>query len=354
MKILRFDATGGPGTADFWIHELDVALWRDEVVATLGEDYSTQTAQSRWGETTMPEDMRFVHCVAVDGDDRLGVCTVELPQRDNLSLAYLSLVVRRGARGTGVGSALLDAALECCRSNGRSIFQGWTFAPLEAKGPRRVRPDEGPGELDADDPTTAFLLARGFELRLLERLSRVTLPAPEVAARQAEEAKDVVGDDYAVVQWAGPIPDDCIDDIARLVRAMSTDIPNGGAAVEETNIDAARMRRSDARYQTMGLDRLFTAVRHVGTGRIVGFSSQIVAPGMPTAQQAATIILGEHRGHGLGWLLKTAAHAELRRRYPHVERVATENATGNAPMLAINERIGFEPFGLSGWFERRD
>ena len=51
-----------------------------------------------------------------------------------------------------------------------------------------------------------------------------------------------------------------------------------------------------------------------------------------------------HRGRGLGLLMKhhsLAAAAEL-----GITRVVTQNDDTNAPMLAINRHLGYEPFSV--------
>ena len=47
---------------------------------------------------------------------------------------------------------------------------------------------------------------------------------------------------------------------------------------------------------------------------------------------------------GLGKWLKAAMLLHVRNLYPKVEVVVTENAGSNAPMLAINTKIGFRQY----------
>ncbi len=50
-----------------------------------------------------------------------------------------------------------------------------------------------------------------------------------------------------------------------------------------------------------------------------------------------------HRGRGLGKWLKAAMLLRVREEFPQVKVVVTGNATSNAPMLSINQRLGFKP-----------
>lgn len=58
-------------------------------------------------------------------------------------------------------------------------------------------------------------------------------------------------------------------------------------------------------------------------------------------------VLASHRGYGLGLAMKVEA---LRRaKATGITRVLTDNHTRNAPMLAINQRLGYQR--MSGWIE---
>ena len=58
------------------------------------------------------------------------------------------------------------------------------------------------------------------------------------------------------------------------------------------------------------------------------------------AAQEDTSVLPAHRGHGLGLLLKLEMAQWLRHERPDVRAVDTWNDATNAPMLAVNERLG--------------
>jgi RimJ/RimL family protein N-acetyltransferase len=80
----------------------------------------------------------------------------------------------------------------------------------------------------------------------------------------------------------------------------------------------------------------------------VGFTDLVVRPGAPDlAVQSDTLVVREHRGHGLGLAMKLANLAALQREKPNVDRVRTWNADTNTPMLAVNRRMGFEVVGWS-------
>jgi hypothetical protein len=60
--------------------------------------------------------------------------------------------------------------------------------------------------------------------------------------------------------------------------------------------------------------------------------------------QHGTGVLVSHRGKGLGRYLKAINMEAMLAANPAARFVRTGNADSNAPMLAINRQMGFEPF----------
>ena len=58
--------------------------------------------------------------------------------------------------------------------------------------------------------------------------------------------------------------------------------------------------------------------------------------------QALTGVDQRYRGHGKGKWVKAAMLLKIRERFPDVKIIVTGNATSNAPMIHINERMGFK------------
>jgi mycothiol synthase len=80
-------------------------------------------------------------------------------------------------------------------------------------------------------------------------------------------------------------------------------------------------------------------------GVISGITDMQYAPYRPTMiHQGFTGVRTDARGRGLGKWLKAAMLLRVRELYPQLEVVITENAGSNAPMLAINKRIGFKQY----------
>ena len=61
------------------------------------------------------------------------------------------------------------------------------------------------------------------------------------------------------------------------------------------------------------------------------------------AYQWGTLVRPDHRGHRLGLAVKVANLRLLQETQPQITTVVTFNADVNAPMVAVNEQLGFRP-----------
>ena len=171
----------------------------------------------------------------------------------------------------------------------------------------------------------------------LDQLDEARLDALEAEARSRSAG-------YETLSWIGPIPDELVDDYARLMTQMSVDAPMGELDWEPEAWDAVRVREQERLTAEKRRTRLMTAVRHEESGRLVGFSSIGVSQlQADPAYQWDTIVLRDHRGHRLGMLAKVVNTRLLRKEVPEARRVVTWNAESNTHMVAINDVLGFRP-----------
>jgi RimJ/RimL family protein N-acetyltransferase len=175
------------------------------------------------------------------------------------------------------------------------------------------------------------------------------LPVDEQRLANLEAEARGASSGYQLLIWWDHTPDELLEDRALLERRMSTDAPHGDLPVEEEHWDGERIREYEALHVARG--RTVLSAGAVKDGRLVAFTDLQVPLADPRrAHQAGTFVLAEHRGHRLGALVKTAVLRELASSLPAVRRISTYNYESNAPMVAVNEALGFRPAGqLSTW-----
>lgn len=272
--------------------------------------------------------------VAVEGDVVLGIGRLLLTIYDNTDRARVLVFVHPDHRRRGVGAALLEALLERARAAGCTTTAGEI--------------DE-PGRTAGRSPARAFAAKHGFTCALMETRRDLELPAEPERLAQVAAAVSPYGMGFEVRRYRDHCPDDLLNGRAALGTAMSVMYPAGDLAVEAEVWDADRLRRTEQMYAEMG--RHYFAAVALRDGEAVAFTElglNVAAP--ERAYQWDTLVLPEHRGRRLGTVLKLAVLDELQRTSPQTRLVTTWNADVNAPMIAVNEALGFRPNGtLSTW-----
>ncbi|MCU1603382.1 MAG: GCN5-related N-acetyltransferase [Frankiales bacterium] len=252
--------------------------------------------------------------------------SLRTPLRDNLSVVNLELKVHPDHRRLGYGRALAEKVLEETRALGRTRV----FAAIAS------RPEGDP---------LGLALAEGFGAKpVIEDVRRtldllVSPPGPRPAAPAG----------YRVVEWVGSAPEDLVDGAAYLNGRMTLDMPMGEMDYEPEVWDAARYRERE--QQAVERKRLMIAAAALHeSGQVAGITEIAVTPTQPEhAMQWDTIVDPDHRGHGLGLLLKHWNHAQLVEVAPEVRWVNTWNATTNTFMIRVNEAVGYRP--METWTE---
>ncbi len=288
-------------------------------------------------------------------DDVVGHLFLGLPRAGNTHRAELEVAVRPGRRGEGLGTALADLGERLAREAGRTVWGCWVEHAVEPPaGPDAVASESGAGHVPAHHPSTRFLLGRGYRLGQVERHSLLDVAGAGARARRLlEQARARAGVDYRVHTWAGAAPERWLDDLAILLTRMSTDTPVGALDYVEEPWGADRVRARDSQYAEGGMGTLTTAVEHLPTGRLAGFTTiSFQVDRGSHAYQDDTLVLTEHRGRRLGMLVKATNLVELARLRPGTERIHTWNALENDPMLAINEPLGFRAAGVEAAWQR--
>jgi GNAT superfamily N-acetyltransferase len=256
---------------------------------------------------------------------------LEMPDLENRDRADLDLIVRPRDRRRGLGRALLRHAVQRAAANGRSILSGMAWRGTDGDAFARTT-SANPGLVD---------------IRRIQYLRK--LPAGELARLRGPAEQAAAG--YSLLSWTGPIPEEHLDQIARLYAAMA-DAPHDPGVASAT-WDAQRIReRVNALFPVFGNRQYSVAARHDSTGEMAALTQIAVDPSMPEwGFQMLTAVTGQHRGHRLGLLVKIAMQELLAAEEPQLGQVETFNAEANQHMIAVNNALGYTVVGppMNGW-----
>jgi GNAT superfamily N-acetyltransferase len=226
---------------------------------------------------------------------------------------YANLIVDRGHRRRGIGAAMWERIDEHLGTIGAvrvSVF--------------------GKDEPDAH----RFAAARGFRETFRLRTSRLeldTLPPPPAAPDGVE------------LRSLGAYADDPRP-IFELDNEVSKDIP-----LDQPLGDGDFDEWLDRYWRHPMVDREASVVAVVG-GEPVCFTMLTTAPETGRAMTGMTGTRRDHRGRGLAELVKR--HSLARAAEAGITVAFTENDETNAPMLAVNDRIGYRPSSTHVTFSR--
>ncbi|OAE03649.1 GNAT family acetyltransferase [Arthrobacter sp. OY3WO11] len=326
-------------------HEL--ALW-----GNLDRCPTLQEAAEFWRGNEYEERQLFL---AKMNGETVGMCSVELPLRENTHTAGIDVLIAPAYRREGLGRTLLLHAESIARERGRTSLYGYHEVPLAAADGNPVLPAKsGAGGLPVTEPAVAFAAASGYELEQVERSSRLDLPvAPELLDRLETEAAGGAGG-YSIWGWDDNCPEDLVQAYALLKARMSTDVPIAGMDWEGEDWDTARVREEEQTMARGGVQSAVTAAVHSATGELVAYTVLNWRPGVPASiAQQDTLVTAKHRGRRLGMLIKVANLRRAQGRWPSARSVLTWNASENQHMLAINIALGFRPAGYEGEWQKR-
>jgi GNAT superfamily N-acetyltransferase len=284
-------------------------------------------------------DHRFL-LIRTDAGEAIGAAILQLPQRDNRHASWLELRVLQNHRRRGVGRALLDDVERLVRADGRSVINSITDVPVAQQH---------------SHPPDAFARSMGFVQSHAGHRRSLNLPIePGRLEALRQEVAGVRGaSDYRMFTFLGQWPDAFIEDQCELERAMSTDQPLGDRQAEEEQWDAARVAEATAELTAQGMVSLSAAAQHAPSGRLVAYTRMVIAERRPTeAWQWATVVLHEHRGHRLGLAVKLANLDFLSSVLPTARHVITSNAAVNGPMIAVNDKLGFEIDAVGAFWQK--
>ena len=317
MRIATVDVLTNDAVLDRWVAAA-VDSGRYEFGARHSA-FSADEVRAAEGFTTY----RIQRVAALVGDEVVAQGTMNLPTVDNPDLSYMTFSVRPAYRRRGLGALLLADLENRARAAGRSVLQ--------------VSSQVAVGRVD---PAVSFAATHGYAAGRVELRNDLDFTAGEIdqvlAPLEAEAAGMPQADDYDLLSWWDQVPDEWIDERARVQAPMVIDAPSGDLQVAQEVWDAARVREYFAVAHAQGRRMVETVAVHRPTGSIAAFTTLSTPAQNPGLAYQLDRVVKEHRGRRLGQLFKAANLRALLGRVPQATRVTTWNAEVNQPMLRVN------------------
>lgn len=262
-----------------------------------------------WEDTTYPGAARFL----AEQDGRpvgaASVARIYMYPADFDGL-WVHVNVLPEARRQGIGSRLLEIVSE------RALAAGKTTLHIPASADR-------PEAID-------FLVHRGFEEYERSKIIRLVLAGLVVPPI------DLPAGISLTTMADRP---DLVEGVHTLAIEAFADIPGGGEPIAAGSLAEFRLREVDRPNIPQGA---FMIATDAATGVVIGYASLILLPGPAgVAWHDMTAVARAWRGRGLAGALKRATIGWAIAN--GLEVLETGNDVDNAPMLAVNARLGYAP-----------
>lgn len=238
----------------------------------------------------------------------------------NGHLGFLDAAVLQAWRRKGIGGAFLREGLGYFEERGTRVL---TTASSEAEG-------------------AAFLKARGFEPKSVERESRLAFAEVDWLMLEAWLGELATrAPEMGLERYEERLPAELLEEYCPALSEMMNLMPFDDMDHGEIVITPEDYTREYERYDATSTEHHVVLARGEG-GRILAITDVLWRPSTPEAvYQRFTGVHPDARGKGLGKAIKADMLLFLKGRYPEAEWIGTGNAATNAAMLAINDKLGF-------------
>lgn len=144
----------------------------------------------------------------------------------------------------------------------------------------------------------------------------------------------------SIIELFETVPENDLEEFCKVFSETVNQRPTGDMDQNVTVTPETR-RIEEENYANKGY-KWYTIVSKEPDGHISGMTEFYWKPSEPyRINQGLTSVLKKYRAKGLGKLLKAKMTIFIHQNFPDAKYIATETARSNAPMIAINERLGF-------------
>jgi GNAT superfamily N-acetyltransferase len=242
---------------------------------------------------------------------------------------WFNIQVQKEHRRQGIGRALFARVVAYTAGKGRTLLIADTIDRLPAGA--------------------VFLGKIGGEPGLPSKLRQLDAQSVDRDLLAAWQARGVLlAERYEIGFWDGPYPEADMEQIVTLHNVTWNIEPRGDLALEDEKLTAEHFRQMERAQAARGDVRWSCYVRERATGVFVGDTEVFWHPNRPERLwQGFTGVLPQHQKQGLGHWLKAEMLLRVLRERPGVRHIRVGNADVNAPMLRINEGLGYRLFSTN-------
>jgi GNAT superfamily N-acetyltransferase len=247
---------------------------------------------------------------------------------DNTDKAWFHLNVDVADRRRGIGRALATRLEQAARDDGVSLILTDTVLPFDDREGHAYR---------------RFADACGYELSNYEVVRHLTLPVPDERVQGWIDEVAPRHEGYTIETFVGAVPDDLVESLCVLLGQIVVDAPSGAVDFDEQAITPQRYAEMGVATAAMGRVR-YETVALTPHRQVVAQNTLVMSLEESTeVYQWGTFVHREHRGHGLGLATKAVNLRAVQAARTDLRLVTTQNGETNDHMVAINERMGFQP-----------
>lgn len=275
----------------------------------------------------VPYMNKAIYLALADGGEAAGFASVSVENEkspsypSNKHICNLTLSVLGKYRRKGLGTRLLRHITADLAVKEPAVTEFLTPVILEA------------GRL--------FFNRSGGTVSLEQSSNRLYLKDLDWAMVEAWAAEGVRRNPATKVIKTPVIPEEDIKKYSKVYSETINQQPLGDLSLK-MEITPAEIRLHEEQNLANGVEET-TIYTSESDGSVSGLTETLyLKEAGHKVTQLLTGVRADCRGRGLGKLLKALMLLHIRKAYPGVKYIATGNADSNAPMLAINNKLGFK------------